>query len=211
MPLQNRVDPFGAIHRNRARGLFTGNRGVIHDPGTKTLTGRRWTTKAWIVCRLDLDGRRRDVMGLTALSGRAGWTELFFLDEVTALAAGHRPCFFCRRRAATDFARCFPAGPAKAGQMDGILHAQRPATGADSVWLEADEVSRLPDGAVIAVADKAFAVRDGRLLEWSWTGYRSAEPGAVDGRDPIRLLTPAATVDTLRNGYRPVWHPSAGS
>ena len=104
MPLQNRVDPFGEIHAVDARGMFTGNRGVIHDPDTKTLLKRRWTTKAWIICSCELQGPQADVMGRNARSGGAGWTELFFLDEVTALAAGHRPCFACRREAAKAFA-----------------------------------------------------------------------------------------------------------
>src|SRR5262245_3292149 len=104
MPLQNRVDPFGEIFAVAARGLFTGNRGFIHDPATRTLLKRRWTTKAWIICERDYRDRRRAVMGRNAPSGNAGWTELFFLDEVTALAAGHRPCFYCRREKANEFA-----------------------------------------------------------------------------------------------------------
>ena len=87
-PLQNRVTPFGDVVAISQRGLFIGNRGIIHDPATKTLLGRRWTTKAWLVCVLDYKGRHREVMG-----GRT-WTELFFRDEAVALAAGHRPCFF---------------------------------------------------------------------------------------------------------------------
>ena len=101
-PLQNRVTPFGDVVAIAQRGLFIGNRGIIHDPATKTLLGRRWTTKAWLVCVLDYKGRHREVMG-----GRS-WTELFFLDEAVALAAGHRPCFFCRRAAAEAFRRSRP-------------------------------------------------------------------------------------------------------
>jgi hypothetical protein len=133
MPLQNRVDPFGNIHAVAARGMFTGNRGVIHDPETKTLLTRRWTTKAWIICDCDFRGRRREVMGRNAPSGNAGWTELFFLDEVTALAAGHRPCFYCRRERAVEFARCFAAGQGRdrmsAPEMDEVLHRERWASG----------------------------------------------------------------------------------
>jgi hypothetical protein len=95
-PLQNRVTPFGDVVAIAQRGLFIGNRGIIHDPATKTLLGRRWTTKAWLVCLLDYKGRRREVMGVRS------WTELFFLDEAVALAAGHRPCFFCRRADAAN-------------------------------------------------------------------------------------------------------------
>ena len=94
MPLQNRVDPFGDIHAVDARGLFMGNRGIIHDPDTKTLLKKRWALKAWIICVCDFKGVRREPMGRNRPGGKAGWTELFFLDEVTALAAGHRPCFY---------------------------------------------------------------------------------------------------------------------
>ena len=96
-PLQNRVTPFGDVVAISQRGLHIGNRGIIHDPATKTLLGRRWTTTAWLVCVLDYKGRRRELMG-----GRS-WTELFFLDEAVALAAGHRSCFFCRRADAQHF------------------------------------------------------------------------------------------------------------
>lgn len=89
MALQNRVTPFGEIVAVSARGGFTGNRGIIHDPATKSLLRRRWTTRAWICCTLDWKGVRRAPMS------RRSWTELFFLDEATAFAAGHRPCFYC--------------------------------------------------------------------------------------------------------------------
>ena len=97
MPLQNRVTPSGDIIATPHRGLFTGNRGIIHDPATRTLLTRRWASKAWLTCVCEFRGRRRKVMG-----GRS-WTELFFLDEATAFAAGHRPCFFCRRDDANRF------------------------------------------------------------------------------------------------------------
>ena len=123
-PLQNRVTPFGDVVAIAQRGLFIGNRGIIHDPATKTLLGRRWTTKAWLVCVLDYKGRHREVMG------RRSWTELFFLDEAVALAAGHRPCFFCRRAAAEAFRTAW--GKAKGGEgasgareMDAVLHEER--------------------------------------------------------------------------------------
>ena len=97
-PLQNRVTPLGDIIATPHRGMFTGNRGIIHDPRTKTLT-RRWASRAWLTCVREFRGRRRQVMG-----GRS-WTELFFLDEATAFSAGHRPCFFCRRQDANRFRR----------------------------------------------------------------------------------------------------------
>ncbi len=103
MPLQNRVTPTGDIIATPHRGMFTGNRGIIHDPATKTLT-RRWASQAWLTCVCEFRGRRRDVMG-----GRS-WTELFFLDEATAFAAGHRPCFYCRGIDANRFRAAWEAG-----------------------------------------------------------------------------------------------------
>src|SRR5215212_5460550 len=122
MPLQNRVTPTGDIVATPHRGMFTGNRGIIHDPASKTLT-RRWASQAWLTCVCEFRGWRRKVMG-----GRS-WTELFFLDEATALAAGHRPCFFCRREDANRFRRCWEAGNRvsnfRATDIDAVLHGER--------------------------------------------------------------------------------------
>ena len=122
MPLQNRVTPLGDIIATPHRGMFTGNRGIIHDPRTKTLT-RRWASRAWLTCVCEFRGRRRQVMG-----GRS-WTELFFLDEATALSAGHRPCFFCRRDDAVRFRAAWEAGNGVtrfgASEIDTALHRER--------------------------------------------------------------------------------------
>jgi hypothetical protein len=213
MPLQNRVDPFGDIKATPSRGLFTGNRGVIHDPQTKTLLKRRWTTKAWIVCDLvNPRGTTRDVFGRNAPSGRAGWTELFFLDEVTALAAGHRPCFYCRReeskRYATAFADAFALPAPKVTEIDARLHAERLATGAAPRQMSEPEVRSLPDGAMVAVGGKPFAIRSGKLLPWSFQGYRGTPSNCRSLPAPAFLVTPATTVAVLKAGYRPAWHPS---
>ena len=104
MPLQNRVTPFGDIVAIPERGLMMGNRGIIHDPASRRLLDRRWASMAWIICLCEFRGVRRKVM-----SGRS-WTELFFLDEATALAAGHRPCFYCRRQAAEAFRAAWAKG-----------------------------------------------------------------------------------------------------
>src|SRR5215470_16227290 len=123
MPLQNRVTPFGEIVAIAQRGMFTGNRGIIHDPATRTLLKRRWTSKAWIICSCEYKGRRREPM-----AGRS-WTELFFLDEAVALAAGHRPCFVCRREAAERFRDCWRTATgsprASANAIDIVLHQER--------------------------------------------------------------------------------------
>ncbi|WP_336066693.1 hypothetical protein [Nitratireductor rhodophyticola] len=214
MPLQNRVDPFGRIDTTPARGLFTGNRGVIHDPDTKTLLRRRWTTRAWIICVCDFRGRRREVMGRNSPTGRAGWTELFFLDEVTALAAGHRPCFLCRREAATRFLACARAAEndqaLKAPNLDSALHGQRLAVTGRTQSIAAEALSDLPDGSMIGFGERAYALRGGALYEWRFEGYRSAP--SLDKTPPVvQLLTPALTVAALREGYSPVWHASIGS
>lgn len=213
MPLQNRVDPFGAIRAVPERGLFTGNRGIIHDPETKTLLRKRWALQAWIICACTFRDVRREPMGRNGAGGRAGWTELFFLDEVTALAAGHRPCFFCRRERASDFVQRFGAAfgnaEPRAPQIDRLLHRERLASGGRPPIVTADELARLPDGAMVAVETHAYALRGGKALPWSFAGYD--EPVGFDrlGGRPLGLLTPATTLCVLKQGYEPVWHPTA--
>jgi hypothetical protein len=205
VPLQNRVDPFGELNAVAARGLLFGNRGGrIHDDN-RSLTRRRWTSRAWICCRLAFKGRHRAVWG-------RGYTELFFLDEPTALAAGHRPCFECRRADALAFAAAWARGHGLAASplapaMDAVLHAQRlDGRGKRRHRVALDD---LPDGAMIAMppGDRAFAVRGDALLPWTASGYGPPQPRprgiAID------LLTPPATVAALAADYRPHWHPSA--
>ncbi|OOG62726.1 hypothetical protein B0E45_30350 [Sinorhizobium sp. A49] len=204
-PLQNRVTPFGEIVAMAQRGLFTGNRGIIHDPATKTLLRRRWSSKAWLICACDYGVRRRDVM-----AGRS-WTELFFLDEAVALAAGHRPCFFCRREAALGFRAAWAGGSKtvpSAGELDAVLHDERQSRGQKRVHPlpspAADlPAADLPDGTVAVAAGAAFTVASGRYFRWTETGYLEPEPDIVaEG-----VLTPPSTVSALRAGYRPVLHP----
>ena len=203
MPLQNRVTPFGEIVAVSQRGMFMGNRGIIHDPRTRTLLSRRWTTKRWIVCMCDYKGVRRDVM-----SGRS-WTELFFLDEATALAAGHRPCFFCRRDAAEEFRGAWTIGnggdrPSATG-MDEVLHRERLASGRKRRHPLPMPIGRLPDGAFVAAGTASYMISGGRALEWTMSGYRET----ASSLSHAELLTPPSTVRTLSAGYRPVLHPTA--
>lgn len=203
MPLQNRVDPLGTIVAHPARGLFTGNRGIIHDPATRTVLPRRWTTKAWIICDLvHPRGKQREPMGRNGASGKAGWTELFFLDEVTALAAGHRPCFYCRREQAQAFQRSF--GATSAPEIDAFLHRQRFASGKHLPPLTANEVAKLPDGACVLADEKPMMIRSGALLPWSHFGYAPAME--IEAGFKYQLVTPTATIAALQNGYLPVWN-----
>jgi hypothetical protein len=202
MPLQNRVTPSGDIIATPHRGLFTGNRGIIHDPATKTLT-RRWAGKAWLTCVCEFRGRRREVMG-----GRS-WTELFFLDEATALAAGHRPCFYCRRDDANRFRAAWEQGNRVSGilapDIDAVLHRERLDGRAKRLHAMPAPVERLPDGAMVAVDGESYLIARGHALLWSPAGYREA-PRALTG---VMLLTPPSTLRALRAGYRPLLHPSA--
>src|ERR1700732_4825140 len=159
MPMQNRVTPSGDIVAIPQRGMFTGNRGIIHDPATKTLLRKRWASKAWLICRCDYKDRRRNVM-----AGRS-WTELFFLDEAVALAAGHRPCFLCRREAAGAFRAAWGAAmgadePA-AADIDAVLHRERVGRGRKLVHAIPGPLSELPDGAVIVASGSAFTIAEG--------------------------------------------------
>jgi hypothetical protein len=202
MPLQNRVTPSGDIVATAHRGLFTGNRGIIHDPATKTLLRKRWSNPAWLICVCEFRGRRRRVMG-----GRS-WTELFFLDEATALAAGHRPCFYCRRDDANRFRAAWEKGNGVADvlapEIDAVLHRERFASGGKRHPLPM-RVEKLPDGAMVQAEEQSFLIAGGKLLRWSFGGYRKVE--ALIGE--ATLITPPSTLRALASGYRPVLHPSA--
>ncbi len=202
MPLQNRVTPSGDIVATAHRGLFTGNRGIIHDPATRTLT-RRWASKAWLTCVCEFRGRRREVMG-----GRS-WTELFFLDEATALAAGHRPCFFCRRDDAVRFRAAWEKGngveAVLARDIDAVLHRERIAGGKKRLHPLPAPFERLPDGAMVQAGGESILIVRRRALLWSPAGYREPENTIADAM----LLTPPSTMRALSAGYRPVLHPSA--
>jgi hypothetical protein len=204
MPLQNRVTPTGDIVATSHRGLFTGNRGIIHDPATKTLLKQRWSTSAWITCLCEFRGWRRRVMG-----GRS-WTELFFLDEATAFAAGHRPCFFCRRADANRFRAAWEQGnhvkDVRAKEMDAVLHGERLDRGRKRLHPLSMPPEQLPDGAMVQAGEESFLIAKGKALRWSFAGYSSARLDAGSAM----LLTPPSTLRAFAEGYRPVLHPSAG-
>lgn len=203
MPLQNRVTPAGDIIATAARGLFTGNRGIIHDPATKTLLTRRWSSPAWLICVLAFKGRRREVMATRS------WTELFFLDEATALSAGHRPCFFCRRPDANRFRAAWEAGNGAshtpAHEIDASLHRERLQGRKKRLHPLPMPIANLPDGAMVQAGTDSFLIVKTEPLLWSPGGYRKVRraPGSA------MLLTPPSTLRALAAGYRPVLHESA--
>jgi hypothetical protein len=203
MPLQNRVTPTGEIIATPHRGLFTGNRGIIHDPATKTLLRKRWAAPAWITCLCEFRGRWREVMG------QRSWTELFFLDEATALAAGHRPCFYCRREDANRFRAAWEAGNGASGlrakEMDAVLHRERLDRRRKRLHPLPMPLDKLPDGAMVQQGDESFLIVEGRALKWSPAGYSQTEATLADAM----LLTPPSTLRAFVAGYRPVLHPSA--
>ncbi|HEV2451321.1 MAG TPA: hypothetical protein VGS62_05300 [Streptosporangiaceae bacterium] len=202
MPLQNRVTPEGEIVADLSRGLMMGNRGCLHGQG-RELGVTRWRSKLWICCVLEFRGRRRDPMP----PGR--WTALFFLDEATALAAGHRPCAECRRGDYLDFTGAWRAArglasPPRAQEMDAVLHRERVDRTRRKVthWLPA---AGLPDGVMIRAGGRAGLLIGGRVRPWSFTGY-----GTTSGVPRVaEVLTPPSIVAAIAAGYRPLVHPSA--
>jgi len=171
-----------------------GNRGGRFHSDDRTIGARRHVSRRWIACECEFRGRRRQVWG-------ASYTELFFLDEVTALAAGHRPCYECRRANAQDFARAFAGNPIGADDIDVVLDGER-RNGRDK-RLHSMPYDELPDGAMVAIAGSAFAVRGDDLLKWSFEGYRAGRERPA--RSMAEVLTPPSIVRALSNGYEPRW------
>jgi hypothetical protein len=197
------VTPYGGLIATEARGTLMGNRGCVHSDDGRIV--REWQVRRWIACALSFRGRWRFVMP----PGR--WTALFFLDEATALAAGHRPCAECRwadyRRFQDAFLAARPGHAAGADAMDRTLHAARVRDRRTGRTHEA-LVATLPQGTFVEVAGRPWLVGDGELLAWTPAGYtqrRPLPPGQVT------VLTPAPTVAAIRAGYVALVHPSAGN
>jgi len=203
MPLQNRVAPTGEILAHPARGLFLGNRGCLCDEAGQ-LAPRRWRLKAWITCALAHKGWWRPVMQPGV------WTELFFLDEATALAAGHRPCALCRREAYERFVAAWRAGNGwerrpKAIEIDAVMHRDRVRRDRSQVTFQAPADS-LPAGTMLAFDGATWLVSDGGMQAWAPEGYG---PRRTLPRGGVTVLTPRSTVAALAAGFLPVLHPSA--
>lgn len=201
MTLQNRVLPTGDIVADPARGTLTGNRGILHDRN-RHLGPARWRHPHWISCSLDWKGTRRVPMS------PGTWTELFFLDEAVAMAAGHRPCALCRRPAFRAFQAAWQDGTglqATAPAMDRALHAARVTRDRVQIRHEAG-LSTLPDGSFILWQDRAHLVRAGQLLPWTATGYAPPVPRPAG---KVTVLTSVPMVRALAAGYTPLVHSSA--
>jgi hypothetical protein len=198
--LQNRVDPFGNIITTSARGLFMGNRGVIHDKH-KQIT-HAFKHKAWITCVLEFKGRKRTVMTPER------WTELFFLDEATAFAAGHRPCFECRREDAKRFKSCWIVGnpsyhfsmKTSINMIDEVLHKERIDDQKRKVTHQLMP-SQIPEGTFIAIDNDPYAFHKGKLHRWTPFGYENAI--ASPEASMVTVLTPRSIVNAFRAGYVP--------
>lgn len=204
-PLQNRVLPNGDVVAIKARGHFMGNRGGrLHGP-LQTLQRRRWASKAWICCVLRFRQRHRQIMAPNS------YTELFFLDEVTALAAGHRPCFECRHHDAVAFADSFSAARKaryrmKAKDIDTVLHESRlDAEKKKRTYL--DQCRNLPYGTIVKTESEFILLGDHKSF-WQWhpSGYK---PILKEPMGTVEVLTPKTIVETFREGYRPTLHHSA--
>jgi hypothetical protein len=204
MPLQNRVTPAGEIVADPSRGLMMGNRGCLHGPG-RELGVSRWRSKLWICCVLNWRDVRRDPMP----PGR--WTALFFLDEATALAAGHRPCAYCRRGDFLDFAEAWRAARGlarrpRASEMDSILHRERVDRARRKITRQVP-AGELPDGVMIRAGGVTGLLINGRPRPWSFHGYGAAAGAGPPG--PVELLTPPSIVAAITAGYQPLVHPTA--
>jgi hypothetical protein len=212
-PLQNRVTPEGEIIATPHRGLMMGNRGGAFHLPDRTLGPRRWATRQWIACVLEFKGRHREMMQPNR------YTELFFLDEATALAAGHRPCFECRRAEAERFAELWAGTQGKAQRerapaMDEVLHAERVGSERRKVTYRARR-GDIPSGAFVRYARdgggaRSYLIVGNHLLAWHPSGYTSLIMPAHIG-DEVEVLTPRSIVAVLSAGYRPMLHPSAAA
>ena len=204
MHLQNRVTPYSTIEVSPARGLLMGNRGCLHND-QRELVSQGWRHRAWISCVLHYRERRRTLMQ------PRHYTELFFLDEAVALAAGHRPCALCRRGAFEAFRTAvFPQQRIRATQLDALLHSERVARIRGHVSWN-DTLGNLPDGSMVVlpdVPDQVWLKHKGCLLRWSHAGYKCAI--SISDEQTVEVLTPPKMRCALATGYEPILHSSVG-
>lgn len=198
MPLKNRVDPWGNLNAVKARGKWLGNRGILHNKEKEIVAP--WRHKKWVTCKLEFNGRKRKVFSPNQYS------ELFFLDEATALAAGHRPCGTCRRERYKEFKSKWILANNKGSSLplskiDNKLHAERAIRGGAKVTFKCD-FREIPDGAFIELHNVAVLVWNGELYQWSPFGYRKYNKTPfID--DQVVVLTPFSIFKMMQNGFIP--------
>jgi hypothetical protein len=201
MPLQNRVNPWGALFRSPARGTFMGNRGgALHNDLREIV--RPYKNRQWITCVLEFKGRKRSVMAPRR------YTELFFLDEAVAFAAGHRPCAECRRACFNAFKHAWMSGPpsaVRAPRMDEILHRARLDERRRKRTYDA-ALDSLPNGSFVEINQAAYVVCNDALGLWTPEGYTKKEPRPANLT--VTVLTPQPIVECFRQGYEPEIHKS---
>ena len=204
MPLQNRVDPWGAIHAVKSRGAFLGNRGIIHNPQKEIITTHR--TQGWVTCRLNFKGRKQKIME------PGSYTQLFFLDEATAFSAGHRPCAECRRERYNEFkaawievnSQLLKDKPPISTNIDRIIHRERINRKQKVTYT--DSLDALPDGTMIEHDSHAYLVWKDNIFQWSFFGYTPVDVKQIEGK--VVVLTPRSYVRMFSKEFVPGVHES---
>lgn len=204
MALQNRVDPWGMLKAVNSRGAWLGNRGMLHNEDKEIIAP--WKHKSWVTCQLQFNNRKREIFS----PGK--YSELFFLDEATALSAGHHPCAECRRQRYNEFKnlwlKCITGLESiSAAEIDKKLHAERAARGGIKVK-HFCVFEELPDGAFIEIGGEACLLWNGELKKWSFEGY-VGNVSLPAPKEVVTLLTPPSIVELLKNGFVPQVHESA--
>ena len=195
MPLQNRVSPSGELLADNARGSWLGNRGILHNEKKEII--RPWKHKNWVLCQLNFKERKREVFSQNSYS------ELFFLDEATALSAGHRPCASCRRQRFDEFKQAWEAAQLselKVDEIDKVLHQDRSIRGGKKVTYN-EKLDNLPNGVFVELEGKPWLIWRNELHEWHPDGYRAR--AEIYGDLNVTVLTPKCMVEIINAGFIP--------
>lgn len=208
MAYQNKVNPWGEIHAVKSRGMFLGNRGVLHNSNKEIISTHK--IKGWVTCLLEFKGRKREIMAPKR------YTELFFLDEATAFAAGHRPCAECRRERYNEFKekwlkvneRLLKGKKPNAPNIDSVIHQERIDKKHKITFMA--KFGSLPDGTMVAFESNAFLVWKNKLFLWSFNGYSLADIIIRKG-DNVKVLTPRSYVKMFSKNFAPGVHKSIKS
>jgi len=203
MPLQNRVDPWGNIFATSARGTLLGNRGILHN-GKKQIV-KAYQHQSWVTCRLKFKNRKRKLMTPN------NYTELFFLDEATAFASGHRPCCECRRKRYLEFKDYWVRANLKE-QVNGIkisvinklMHKDRINKGKKITYKA--NLKELPDGTIFSYNRSAYLTFESKIYLWSFEGYSFSQ--SVNIPHEVDVLTPKSIVNIFRLDFKPEIHKS---